>query len=89
MIPVSHKKIKYTIGRASKMIIIHVENESFDELEILITWVKGGHIMQTGGTPSGQSGCRRSPGGECFAPLGALPLREGGRCEALSSRWQP
>ena len=34
--------------------------------------------MQTGGTPSRQSGGPLSPGGECFAPLGALPLREGG-----------
>ena len=25
--------------------------------------------MQTGGPPSGQFGCRMSPGGECFAPF--------------------
>ena len=34
--------------------------------------------MQTGGTPSRQSGGPLSPGGECFAPLGTLPLGEGG-----------
>ena len=43
--------------------------------KILIKCVTG---TPTGVTPSRQFGCRVSPGGECFAPLGALPLREGG-----------
>ena len=57
---------------------IDVENSSFDELEPEISWIKGGPGPQTGGTPSGQSGGPLSPGGECFAPLEALPLVEGG-----------
>ena len=55
--------------RASKTMGTHVENESNDELEPKLSWVKGGPGIQTGGTPSRQSGGPLSPGGECFAPL--------------------
>ena len=58
--------------RASKIMIIHIENSSFDELEPWISWIKGGPGTETGGTPSGQSGGHRSPGGECFAPFCAV-----------------
>ncbi len=47
---------------------IHVENESNDELEPELLWVKGDPGSQTGGTPSRQSGGPLSPAGECFAP---------------------
>ena len=47
---------------------VHVENLSLDELEPEISWVKGGPGQLGGGSGLGQSGCRRSPGGECFAP---------------------
>ena len=47
----------------------HAENYSFDEREPEISQVKGGPGIQTGGTPSGQSGGHLSPGGDCFAPL--------------------
>ena len=67
------------------MIIINVENESFNEFDQEIS-VKGSPGYQSGGTPPGQSGGHRQPGGECFAPLGALPLGDGDGCEALSSR---
>ena len=33
------------------MIIVHVENESFDELEPEISWIKGVSGVQTGGPP--------------------------------------
>ena len=45
-----------------------VENISFHELEPEISWVKGGPGQLGGGSGLGQSGCRRSPGGECFTP---------------------
>ena len=48
---------------------VAVEIESFDELGHEITKGKGCPGIQSGGTPSGQSGGHRSPGGECFAPL--------------------
>ena len=48
--------------------VIHVENESFDELGQEISLVKGGPGKRSGGTPSGQSGGCRGPRGECFAP---------------------
>ena len=46
-------------------------DDPFDQDYHLITWVKGVTGNPAGGTPSRQSGCRRSPGGECFAPLGS------------------
>ena len=75
--------------RASKMMNMHVEFISFDELEPEISWIKGGPGPPAGGRVSRQSGVPCRPGGECFAPLflnGALPLVEGEGCEALSSR---
>ena len=51
-----------------KMIIINVENCSFDELGQEISLIKRIQIMRNGGTPPGQSGGHRQPGGECFAP---------------------
>ena len=48
---------------------IDVEFDSFDELAPEISYVKGCPGYQSGGTPSGQSGGRPLPGGECFAPL--------------------
>ena len=42
---------------------IHVENESFDEPEPEISWIKGPG-NQAGGTPSDQSGGTLSPGEE-------------------------
>ena len=56
----------------------HVENESNDEVEPKLSYVKGGPGHSTGGTPSRQSGGHPAPGGECFAPLGSLPPVEGG-----------
>ncbi len=50
------------------MIIIHVENDSFDEDYVLLNKGKRGQIMQGGGTPSDLSDGHLSPGGECFAP---------------------
>ena len=38
---------------------IHVENDSFDELEPEISWIKGGPEEQTGGWGLGQSGAPR------------------------------
>ena len=64
--------------RASKIMGNHVENESNDELEPKLSWIKGGTGAQTGGTPSRQIGGPLSPGGECFAPLVTLPRVEGG-----------
>ena len=55
--------------RASKIIIIHIRDHSFDELGPEISWVKGGPGEQTGGWGPGQSGAPCRPGGECFAPL--------------------
>ena len=55
--------------RASKIMRVHIENSSFDELEPEKSWIKGGPGLQTGGTPSGQSGAPWWPGGECFAPF--------------------
>ena len=54
----------------------HVENDSFDELEPKISSDKGERGMQAGGPPSEPPKGRlaRAPGGECFAPLGALPM---------------
>ena len=54
--------------RASQIIIVDVEFDSFDKLETEISWIKGGPGLQTGGTHSDQSGGPLSPGGECFAP---------------------
>ena len=51
------------------MIIIHVENDAFNEDLTLITSVKGVTGQQTGGTPSDHSDGHLSPGGECFAPF--------------------
>ena len=48
---------------------IHVENESFDELDHEISLLKGGPGYQSGGTPPGQSGGHLQRGGEYFAPL--------------------
>ena len=55
--------------RALKGIRSHVENETNDELEPKLSWVKGGPGEPTGGTPSRQSGGPRLQGGECFASL--------------------
>ena len=41
---------------ASKLIIIDIENSSFDELEPEISWIKGGPGYQSGGWGLGQSG---------------------------------
>ena len=45
-----------TIGKSIKIIIMHIENSSFDELEPEISLIKGDPGPQTGGTPSGHSG---------------------------------
>ena len=37
---------------ASKIIVIHIENSLFDELHHLITWIQGGQIKRSGGSPS-------------------------------------
>ena len=84
--------------RALKTMGIHVENDSFDELDQEISLVKGGPGTQSGGTPPGQSGGHRQPGGECFAPFvwngwhvptscASIPLRPYGGliCEVLVS----
>ena len=54
--------------RALKIMLIQVENLSFDELEPEICWIKGGLGASAWGWGLRQSGCRRSPGGKCFAP---------------------
>ena len=41
---------------ASKIIGVHLRNDSFDELGPEISWVKGGPGEQTGGWGLGQSG---------------------------------
>ena len=51
------------------MITTYVVNYSFDELEPEISYVKGNPGIQTGGTPSSQSGGHLSLGRECFTPL--------------------
>ena len=47
----------------------HIKNDAFDELGQEISLLKGGPGTQSGGSPPGQSGGHREPGGECFAPL--------------------
>ena len=64
---------------------INLRDHSFDELEPEISLVKGGPGLSAGGSGHRQSGGPRSPGGECFAPLGAPLLVGGEGCEALSS----
>ena len=49
-----------------KMIMTDVEFVSIGKLEPEISLVKGVPSLQTGGTPSRQSGGHMSPGGECF-----------------------
>ena len=67
MIPVSHRKIKDTIGK-------YIKND-YNSCRELFIWstmsldnLGQRDIYQTWGTPSGQSGGCRWPGGECFAP---------------------
>ena len=47
---------------------IHIEFDSFDELEPEISWIKGGPGAPAGGRVSRQSDGPLPPGGECFAP---------------------
>ena len=60
--------------RASKIMVVHIEFVSFDELEPEISWIKGGPGKPAGGTPSRQSGGHLLPGGECFAPRYSDPI---------------
>ena len=51
--PLSHGNGVDTIVIYVKIMRVHVENSSFDELEPEISWVKGVPGKQTGGTPPG------------------------------------
>ena len=62
------EKSRIPSERTSKTMGRNVENDSIDEHGAEISWVKGVQITRSGGTPSDHSGCRLSPGGECFTP---------------------
>ena len=67
------------------MIILHVEISSYGELLGGISGVKWVSGMQTGGTPSRQSGGPLSPGGECFAPYSVELLHKTWR--TMHTQW--
>ena len=46
------KTAQIPLERSSKIIGIHVNNSSFDELELEISWIIGGSGKQTRGPPS-------------------------------------
>ena len=64
MFPLSSGNHVGTSESTSKIMIIDVENFALDELDHLITWIRGGQISRSGGSPSGKSGSHLSPGGE-------------------------
>ena len=81
--PSAHRDGMYTIGKIIKTMMVHVEFDSFDELEPEISWIKGGPGMPAGGRVTRQSGGPLSPGGECFAPKGYLAVEAGNSLELL------
>ena len=51
------------------------------------TLFKGVSGEDLGGTPFWQSGPLWTPGGECFAPLGALPFEKGEGARSTLLHW--